>query len=184
MNRRAFTCGAIVLLALGSDAATAADSGSITFEPGIDFRALKTFALRAGSIQSQEPEINNRLFRQRMDDSLRSVLKKKGLTEVEASPDITVTWAFADRDIEDVQRTPPLRVPPIPGQQPGFVLPGSEPRSVHSTEGMLAIDIYNATGGLLWRGTRRNRERTPSALSRQLSEDARKLIGKYPPRGR
>ena len=183
MNRRSFTCAAAALLALRSGAAAAADSGNITFEPGIDFRALKTFALREGSIGSQEPEISNRLFRQRMDDSLRAVLAKKALTEVEASPDITVTWSFVDRGIEDVQRSPPLRVPPMPGQ-PGFVVPATEPRSVQSTEGTLAIDIYNATGGLLWRGTWRNRERTPSALSRQLSEDARKLLAKYPPRGR
>lgn len=49
---------------------------------------------------------------------------------------------------------------------------------------LAAHGLRECTGGLLWRGTRRNRERTPSALSRQLSEDARKLIGKYPPGGR
>jgi hypothetical protein len=116
-----------------------------------------------------------------MNDSIRATLTKKGMREVTGNPDLVVTYQFSDTDISDVERTGPTRVPDIPGQQRGFVIRGSEPRPLLYTEGTLVIDIYNNANALLWRGTYRNRERSGPTLSRQLSEDARKLLSKFPP---
>lgn len=175
---------AVVLMTCLSGSAAAADSGSISFESGVDFRALRTFAIRDGRIDSPKPEVDNRLFRQRMDDSIRAALVKKGLREVAGSPDMIVTFHFSDADFSEVTRSEPVRVPPIPGQQPGFVVPPSEPRPLLFTEGTLVIDVLDARGTLVWRGTARNRERSGPTLSRKLSDDARRLLAKYPPRRR
>jgi hypothetical protein len=182
-TRRA-TLGAALLTAWMTGVVAAADGGSISFEASVDYRALQTFSIRAGRIDSPKPEVDNRLFRQRMDDSIRTALTKKGLHEVTTNPDLVVTFHFSDADFSEVQRTQPVRVPPIPGQQPGFVVPGLGPRPELFTEGTLVIDVFDAAGSLVWRGTWRNREWSGPTLSRKLSEDARKLLSKFPPKKR
>jgi hypothetical protein len=176
--------GAALLAAWITGITAAAKGGGISFAAGVDYRALHTFSIREGRIDSPKPEVDNRLFRQRMDDSIRASLTKKGLREVTTNPDLIVTFHISDADFSGVQRTQPVRVPPIPGQQPGFVLPGSGPRPELFTEGTLVIDVFDAAGSLVWRGTWRNTERNGPALSRKLSADARKLLAKFPPKKR
>jgi len=175
------------LLAAGAmlvpTAAGAAETFDITFEPGVDFRALRTFAIRGSRIASDKPEIDNRLFRQRMEDSIRAALKKQGLTEDTTRPDVWLTYSFDDRDVSGVDRQPARRIPDSP-QARGFVIPGSGPTPVLYTEGTLVIDFADAAGSLLWRGTYRDRETSGPRLSRNLSEDARRLLSKFPPRSR
>ncbi len=154
----------------------------MTFEAAVDFKSLRTFAITEGRIDSRKPEMDNRLFRQRMSDAIRAELVSRGLTEVAASPDFTVTYWFADGDFSVVERRPAMRVPDIPGQR-NQVIPGG-PVPVLYTEGTLIIDMFNASNTLIWRGTYRDRETKTPSLSRNLSIDARKLLGKYPPKTR
>jgi hypothetical protein len=51
-------------------------------------------------------------------------------------------------------------------------------------EGTLVIDLADASTALLWRGTWRDNEASGPKLSRNLSEDARKLLARYPPKTR
>ncbi len=157
-----------------------ADDSSVSFDAGVDFKALKTFAIRGGRLHSNKPEIDNRLFRQRMEDSIRLALAKKGLTEAASDSDVVVTYHFDDKDVSAVDRRGPIRVRGSRGN-PGFVIPTTGPVPVLYTEGTLVIDITNAAQSLLWRGTSRDEERNGPKLSRKLSGDARKLLAKYPP---
>jgi len=180
--RRLVLAGLVLAATLASGAALA-DSGTIDFESSVDFKAIRTFALREGSIRSLKPEVDNRLFRQRMNDSIRAVLAKKGLKEVATQPDVVVTFHFSDADVSQVDRLPATRIPDAPGMR-GFVIPGSGPRQVLYTEGSLVIDMYDASDTLIWRGTYRDREQSGPRLSRNLSEDARRLLSRFPPRKR
>ncbi|HUG72424.1 MAG TPA: DUF4136 domain-containing protein [Steroidobacteraceae bacterium] len=175
------TIGA-TLLAFTSGLCAAAGSGNISFDANTDFGALRTYAFRDGQINTRKPEIDNRLFRQRVNDSIRATLAKKRLQETAGNPDLWVSFHFTDVDFSEVERMGPTRIPGIPGQQRGFVVPGTAPRPVMFTEGTLVIDLYNAANVLVWRGTVSNREQSGPALSRKLSGDAGKLMAKYPPK--
>lgn len=172
-----------LLLAVLLPASGVAGDGAVTFDAARDFSRLRTFAIREGMIQSTKPEIDNRLFRQRMDDAIRMQLTRRGLEEVSTDPALVVTYAFTDADYSQVQRTPPTRIPDTPGQR-GFVVPGSGPHPLLFTEGTLVIDVFDPIGELVWRGTWRNRERSGPKLSTSLSGNARKLLSKFPPRQR
>lgn len=172
-------CSVVLAAALVSGVAVAADSTDITFDRSADFRALKTFAIGQGRISSYKPEIDNRLFRQRMEASIRAALVKKGLTEVTESPDFTITYSVEDRDVSAVERPGPTRIPGD-GSGQGMPVRGPGPTPKLSTEGSLVIDINSKVSALLWRGTVRNVEASGPRLSRKLSEDASKVLSKFP----
>src|SRR5690242_5851994 len=99
MNTR--RCGVVlgvVAALLFARIGAAAEGASVTSVPGVDFRAIKTFAIAEGTIAItyRKPEIDNRLFRQRMDAAIRAALVAKGLKEVAERPDITVTYQITD----------------------------------------------------------------------------------------
>jgi hypothetical protein len=166
---------AAVSAVLATGIACAAQGASITFEADADFRAISSFAIAEGQIHVNKPEINNRLFRQRMDDAIRAALTSKGLKEVTDRPDVTVSYQISDGDFSVVERRQPLR---IPGQDPPNMPVRHTP--VLYTEGTLVVDVFNASNTLIWRGTYRDRETKTPSLSRNLSVDARKLLSKFP----
>ena len=159
----------------------AADTHDVNFDASVDFKALKTFAINGGRINSAKPEIDNRLFRQRLEDSIRATLVQKGLQETPDRPDVTVTYTYEDRDVSGVERTGPVRIPDNALAR-GYVIPGSGPSPTMYTEGTLVIDILDSANSLLWHGTWRDQEQSGPTLSRKLSEDARRLLREFPPR--
>lgn len=177
-------CALLVALSamLDSGVVRSAEGPVITFENAVDFKSLRTFAIVDGRIDANKPEINNRLFRQRMTNAIRASLTAKGLKEVTDRPDFTVTYQISDGDYSVVERRPAMRVPRN-GDQEGYNIPVG-PTPVLYTEGTLVIDIHNASKVLVWRGTYRDRETKSPSLSRNLSLDAGKLLAKYPPKGR
>jgi hypothetical protein len=157
---------------------------NISFAAGTDFRSLKSFTIRDGAIASDKPEINNRLFRQRLETSIRAALLKKGLTETRDKPDVWVTYSVRDKEVRAVERVAPSRMGGG-GRGPGaadVAIQGPVATPVIYNEGVLVIDINNASNSLLWRGTLDDRAATAPKLSKQLSEDALKLLAKYPPK--
>jgi Domain of unknown function (DUF4136) len=184
MNRasRLLPIGAALCMAL-AQMGVAGEQHDVSFAAGVDFRALKTFAIATAEITSSKPEIDNRLFRQRMEEAIRTTLIKKGMREVAEHADFSVQFSFHDQDVSAVQRTRPTRLPDTAAGR-GSVIPGTGPTPVLYTEGTLVIDINDASASLLWRGTWRDREQSGPQLSRNLSEDARKLLADFPPRRR
>jgi hypothetical protein len=173
---------ALLLATLSAPAAgVTADTHDVSFDDSVDFRALRTFAIASGQIVSEKPEIDNRLFRQRMEDSIRTTLVQKGLKEAGDLPDVTVTFHYSEKEVSGVERNGPTRIPDSPAAR-GFVIPGSGPSPVMFIEGTLVIDLVGASGNLLWRGTWREQEQSGPKLSSKLSGDARKLLREFPPR--
>lgn len=174
---------AAALLLARSAAAVEVDH-DISFDPDTDFKALRTFTIGEGRTTSRffQPEIDNRLFLQRMQGSIRAALVARGLKETTDRPDLAVTFHVTNADYATVERREPVRVPDSPGAR-GFVIPGG-PEPQLFIAGTLVIDLTDASGKLVWRGTWHDRERSGPKLSGKLSEDARKLLSKYPPQRR
>lgn len=166
---------------VGSGSACASgEKHDITHDGSTDFKALKTFAIRDGRINSSKPEFDNRLFRQRMERDIRTALLSKGLEESNGPADMVVTYSFVDTDVAGVDRVPPTRIPDTPAAR-GFVIPGGASPDLY-TEGTLVIDISNAAGKLIWRGTWSERERSSPNLSNRLSDNVRALLREFPPK--
>jgi hypothetical protein len=156
----------------------------ISFDANADFTALRTFSVGEGRTTSRffQPEIDNRLFLQRMRNSIRAALTAKGLKETADRADLAVTFQVTNADYATVGRREPLRIPDSRAAR-GYVIPGG-PEPLLFTAGTLVIDLTDSSGTLVWRGTWHERERSGPKLSGKLSEDARKLLSKYPPKRR
>jgi hypothetical protein len=159
------------------------DTRSVEFDPNVDFSTIRTFTIRDGKVNSEKPELNNRLFIQALGDSIRGALTAKGLKEVAANPDVFIDFRIAGMDYSVIGGRRGTRIPDGPGRQRGFVVPGTGPQPELFTEGTLVIDISkDQYRTLIWRGTYRDEERSSPTLARRLPEDARKLLSEYPPR--
>jgi len=171
------------LLLAGGAAAIEVDH-DISFDAKADFTALRTFSIGEGQTASRffQPEIDNRLFLQRMRSSIRAALTARGLQETTGRADLAVTFHVTNADYATVERREPVRIPDSPAAR-GHVIPGG-PEPVMFIAGTLVIDLTDASGTLVWRGTWHERERSGPKLSGKLSEDARKLLSKYPPKRR
>jgi hypothetical protein len=172
--------GVVFVAASAPGVVTAASD--VSFAAGTDFRSFSTFAIREGVIASDKLEINNRLFRQRLEASIRAALLKKGLKETSSNPHVWVTYAVRDKDVRAVERIRPTRIRgsgPAGADIAAVQTPVANP--VLYTEGVLVIDVTNPSNSLLWRGTLDDRAATAPKLSKQLSVDAGKLLAKYPP---
>lgn len=177
-KRRAILSGFTLVAALACGAVSAADS-TINVDETANFPAIRTFAIYESRLDTRKPEVDNRLFRQRMNNSIRAALTAKGLKEVAENPDARVTFEFTDADYSLVERRPDVRMRDAPGQ-PGVVIPGGPTQNLF-TEGTLTIDVFTAANNtLVWRGTWRERAESGPTLSRELSRDASKLLEKYP----
>jgi hypothetical protein len=160
-----------------------ADTQHIDFDQNTDFSRIRTFAIRAGRIESQKPELNNRLFIQKMEFAIRAELTAKGLKETADRPDVFVEFRLAAMDYSNVERQQGTRVPDGPGGMRGYVIDGTGPRTVLSSEGTLVIDMtMGQPGVLVWRGTYRDEERSGPKLARKLPGDATRLLSEFPPR--
>lgn len=173
----------VPLLAVVLCAVLLADDRHVDFDANADFSRIRTFAIREGRVDSQKPELNNRLFVQKVEAAIRAALTGKGLKETADRPDVFVGFSVAGLDYSTVERHPATRIPDGPGGQRGYVVEGTGPESVLSSEGTLVIDMTaSPSGTLLWRGTYRDEESGGPTLARKLPGDARKLLSEYPPR--
>ncbi len=182
MNRRHGRAPLGALLLFADIAMSGEVSHDISSDPNTDFRALHTFAIGEGQVSSRyfKPEIDNRLFLQRMQDNIRAELTAKGLKETAEHPDLAVTFHVTDADYATVERREPVRIPDSTTAR-GFVIPGG-PETQLFTAGTLVIDLTDSAGTLVWRGTWHERQGSAPKLSSKLSEDARKLLSDYPPK--
>jgi hypothetical protein len=153
----------------GSSAvAPPADEISVSVDPKADFTLFKTFVIRDRKINSDRPELDNRLFIKKLESMVRAGLKAKGLTEAGSGPDLLVDLTLVGEDINTTTR------------QPGSGM-GLEPYRL--TAGTLMIDMKRpGDRDPVWRGVYRDDEQTGSKLVQKLPDDARKLIEKYPKR--
>ncbi|HLQ77999.1 MAG TPA: DUF4136 domain-containing protein [Terriglobia bacterium] len=163
-----------------------ADDRHVDFDANVDFTNLKTFAIRESRIISHKPELNNRLFIQRLVETIRAELTAKGLKETADRPDLFVDFSIDGMDYSIVERQAATRIPDGPNGQRGYVVDGTGPYSVLSTEGTLVIDLTTNPSGkagmLVWRGIYRDEESNGPKLAQKLPGDAKKLLSEYPPK--
>jgi hypothetical protein len=165
-----------------SAAVLLADTQHINVDEQTDFSKIKTFHIREGKANTQKPELNNPLFLKTLGAAIRTELQKKGLEETAANPDVFVDYRIDGTEISTVRGGERGISIPLPGLR-GLGIPGTEPRPVRYSEGMLAIDITTREAKLLvWQGIYRDEESTGSKLAKKLPADAKKLLSKYPPK--
>ena len=67
----------------------------IESDPAVDFSKFKTFAIRDGRLNSQNPSLNNDLIRKRLEADIQKYLVAKGLTFVPSGPsDLNVRYTL------------------------------------------------------------------------------------------
>jgi len=147
-------------------AIAATDELSISVDPKANFTLFKTFAFRDRKIESDRPELDNRLFVKKLESSVRTGLLAKGLTEAGSGPDLLVDLLLVGEDINTTARG---------------MMRGMGPQPVRLTAGTLIIDMKRpGDRDPVWRGVYRDDEQTGSKLVQKLPDDAKKLIEKYP----
>lgn len=164
-----------IAMLLAGATVTSADDRNVTFDKGVDFSTLKTFAVHDVRVTSSRPELNNALFAMQVRDAIREALAAKGMTEAADRPHLVVDSTVTG---VDYSIGPAGRANPIP---PGRAAPSFAP--VSFTEGTLVIDLKTTESGkLLWHGVYRRPRDSAGKLAQKLPSDAKKLLSEYPPK--
>ena len=75
---------------------------------------MTTFAIRPGRIDSRKPELNNRLFLQKVDEAIRAALVARRLKEIADRPDVFVAFSVAVTDYSVTGGQRATRIPDGP----------------------------------------------------------------------
>ena len=164
----------LVLALLGALAASA-QKIDVESDQAADFAKYKTFAIRDGRLNSNNPALNSDLVRKRIDAEIRRALEAKRLTFVESGPaDLNVRYTLgAARKVErDV----------YPAGWRGW---GTRVVRVPYTEGTLVIDLRDpATRSLVWRAIAREDKSDAAKIEAKLGDMVKKSFDKFPPKGK
>ena len=145
---------------------------TVQFDEGADFSQYKTFLIREGRLNSKNAALNSELVRKRIDAEIRKRLIEKGLTEVEARPDLNVRYTLGSARRREVEAYPA-----------GWRGLGTRRVVVPYTEGTLVIDLRDPKKqALVWRGIAEQEKSNPTQLEGKLDDMVRKSIEKYPPK--
>jgi len=149
-----------------------ADQKDTDFDPQTNFLKYKTFTFRQGQIEAKSPELNSPLVRKKIEDSIRSQLMAKGMTEVQNRPDVVVNFRFGAADRRQVESFPAGRW----GRRRRI-------ETFRFTEGTLVVNLMDTDGrDLVWRGIYRDDESNPGKISNKLPDDIKKLFSDFPPK--
>jgi hypothetical protein len=148
------------------------DQKDTDFDPQTNFLKFKTFTLRQGQIEAKSPELNSPLVKKKIEESLRTQLTAKGLTEVQNRPDLVVNFRFGAADKRQVESFPAGRW----GRR-------RRVETFRFTEGTLVVNLMDTEGrDLVWRGIYRDDESNPAKISNKLPDDIKKLFSDFPPK--
>ena len=152
----------------------AAQKVTVEFDEGADFSQFKTFAIRMGQLNSKNPALNSDLTRKKIDAELRKRLTEKGLSEVEAKPDLNVRYTLGSARRREVEAYPA-----------GWRGLGTRRVVVPYTEGTLVIDLRDRSKqALVWRAIAVEDKSDALKLEGKLEDMVKKSIEKYPPKGK
>lgn len=148
---------------------------NIDSDQAVDFSEFRTFAIRAGQLNSKNPALNSELIRKRIDADIQKALEAKGLRFVGAGPsDLNVRYTLgAVRKVETEA---------YPAGWRGW---GTRVVNVPFTEGTLVLDLRDpATRSLVWRAIAREDKSDASKIEGKLDDMVRKSFDKYPPKAK
>ena len=165
-----------LLLALACGfAAASARAQKVTMESdrAADFSKYKTFAIRAGELNSKNAALNSELVRKQINDDIVRGLAAKGLTEVTSGPsDLNIRYTLGS--------SRQTRVEAYPAGWYGW---GTRYVRVPYAEGTLVIDFRDpTTRSLVWRSIASEDKSDPVKLQGKIDDMVKKSLEKYPPK--
>jgi hypothetical protein len=181
MNKTMIAIAAAALLAPG---VLLAQKTTYDFEKSANFAAFKTYAHKDGTKAGQE------LVDKRIVDAIDSQLAAKGLTRVDASPDVFVVYHMAfdkEKDISTYSSGYGGGYGPYGWGWGGGWAGGSTHTQVRDILiGTLVIDIADAKKGqLAWRGIGQKEIDTqakPDKRDKNINNAVKKILKNYPPK--
>lgn len=164
--------GALLVLALLAAPGVLAQKVTMEFDQSADFGKYKTFAIRAGELNSKNPALNSDLVKKRIDADIERYLTAKGLMEVSGPSDLNVRYHFGSARKTEVES--------YPAGWYGF---GRRFVRVPYSEGTLVIDLRDpSTRSLVWRAIASEEKSDPNKIEGKLDDMVKKSIEKYPPK--
>ncbi len=171
-STKIFRAPTLVCLLAMMPASICAQKITLEFDEAQDFSGYKTFVLLRGTIHSQNPSLNNELVTKKLDALIRKRLTERGLTEVDAKPDLNVIYTLGSGRRKQVERY-------------GAGWGGTRVVVAHFTEGTLILNLRDATKHeLVWRTIAIEEKSDPMKIQAALDDMVRKSFEKYPPKGK
>lgn len=169
------TLQGLALLVFGMLAAQGARAQKITmeFDQTIDFTKYKTFAIREGQLNSNNPALNSPLVKKQIEADIEKDLTAKGLTMVASgSADLNVRYTFGAARKTEIEAYPA-----------GWYGLGTRYVRVPYAEGTLVIDLRDpTTRSLVWRAIAAEEKSDATKIQGKLDDMVKKSIDKYPPK--
>ena len=164
---------AVLLLSLLAASAAWAQKIDVQFDSSVDFSKYKTFAVRKGTLNSQNPALNSELVQKQIEADIRKDLTARGLTEATSgASDLNVFYHFGSQRKSELEAFPA-----------GWRGWGTQWARVPYAEGTLVIDLRDPVPhSLVWRGIASQEKSNPADIQKKLDDMVRKAIDKYPPK--
>jgi hypothetical protein len=145
----------------------------IGFDQSVDFSKFRTFAVRNGQLNSNNPSLNSELIRKRIDLDIGKYLSAKGLEVVPSGPsDLNIRYTLGAVRKSELETYPA-----------GWRGWGTRVVRVPYTEGTLVIDLRDpTTKSLVWRAIAREEKSDASKVEAKLDEMVKRSFDKYPPK--
>jgi len=168
-----------VLFVLGFVAAPVfAQKITIDYAKEFDFDKVKTFTYKT----TDETNSKNPLMDGRIKDAILNALKDSGLTQVQADPDVYITYHLSTKD-NTVYDTTTMG---YGGYGMGWGRWGgglavSTTTAMTYTEGTLIVDAYDSTDNkMVWRGTGTvTLKQKPEKITKQIDRIMTKMAAKW-----
>ena len=145
---------------------------TIEFDQAADFTRYKTFAIRAGQLNSQNPALNSELVKKQIENDIESNLTAKGLAKTTGRSDLNVRYTLGTRRNVETEAYPA-----------GWRGLGTRIVRVPYAQGTLVIDLRDpTTRSLVWRAIATDEKSDPMKLAGKIDDMVRKSIEKYPPK--
>jgi len=145
---------------------------TIEFDETVNFSKFKTFAIRAGELNSKNPALNSELVKKRINLDIERGLSARGLEISPDKSDLNVRYHFGSARKVELESYPAgwrgwctavVRVP--------------------YTEGTLVLDLRDpTTRSLVWRAIASEEKREAVKIEGKLDDMVRKALEKYPPK--
>jgi hypothetical protein len=163
----------VLILALLAAFSALAQKITIEFDQAADFSHYKTFAIRAGQLNSTNPALNSELVKKEIDADINRDLTERGLTMVAEGPaDLNVRYHFGSERKNEVETYPA-----------GWRGWGTRVVKVPYAEGTLVIDLRDSgTHSLVWRGIASEEKDDATKIAGKLDDMVKKALAKYPPK--
>jgi hypothetical protein len=145
---------------------------TVEFDQAGNFSNYKTFAIRAGQLNSKNPALNSDLVKKQIEADIVHDLTAKGLTQVTGPSDLNVRYTFGQARKVEVETYPA-----------GWYGLGTRAVRVPYAEGTLVIDLRDpTTRSLVWRAIASEEKSDASKIEGKLDAMVKKSIEKYPPK--